>query len=110
MTAGGRTPEELETLLEDALLMRDAEALTPLFEDAGVLVAGRRPQLLRGPREIARAARLLWDQPRGYLAGPRRELLAEPLPCSTLIGVKELASPDLLVEIDAIAVIPDQCL
>jgi hypothetical protein len=72
VTAGGRTPEELETLLEDALLMRDADALTPLFEDAGVLVAGRRPQLLRGPREIARAARLLWDQPRGYLAGPRR--------------------------------------
>ena len=46
MTAGGRTPEELETLLEDALLMRDAEALTPLFEDASVLVAGQRPQLL----------------------------------------------------------------
>ena len=72
MTAGGRTPEELETLLEDALLMRDAEALTPLFEDASVLVAGQRPQLLRGPGEIARAARLLWAHPRGYLAGPRR--------------------------------------
>jgi hypothetical protein len=37
VTAGGRTPEELETLLEDALLMRDAAALTPLFEDASVL-------------------------------------------------------------------------
>ena len=59
MTAGGRTPEELETLLEDALLMRDAEALTPLFEDASVLVADQWQQLLRGPGEIVRAAPLL---------------------------------------------------
>jgi 2-iminobutanoate/2-iminopropanoate deaminase len=42
---------------------------------------------------------------RNDLSAMRRELLVEPLPCSTLIGVKELASPDLLVEIDAIAVI-----
>jgi enamine deaminase RidA (YjgF/YER057c/UK114 family) len=35
----------------------------------------------------------------------RREVFAEPLPCSTLIGVNALAEPDLLVEIDAIAVI-----
>jgi hypothetical protein len=34
MTAGGQTPEELETLLEDALLMHDAAALAQLFEDA----------------------------------------------------------------------------
>jgi hypothetical protein len=43
MTVGGQTPKELETLLEDALLMRDAAALAPLFEDASVLVVGHRP-------------------------------------------------------------------
>ena len=71
MTAGGQTPEELETLLEDALLMHDAAALAQLFEDAGVLVTSHG-QPIRGPRQIARAARLLWQQQRGYLAGPRR--------------------------------------
>jgi enamine deaminase RidA (YjgF/YER057c/UK114 family) len=35
----------------------------------------------------------------------RREVFAEPLPCSTLIGVNALVSPDLLVEIDAIAIL-----
>jgi hypothetical protein len=49
VTAGGQTPEELETLLEGALLMRDAAALAPLFEDASVLVAGHGPQQLSGP-------------------------------------------------------------
>jgi hypothetical protein len=72
MTAGGQTPEELETLLEDALPMRDAAALAQLFEDASVLVPGYRPQQIRGPVQIARAARLLWQQQRGYLADPRR--------------------------------------
>ena len=43
MTVGGQTPKELETLLEDALFMRDAAALGPLFEDASVLVVGHRP-------------------------------------------------------------------
>jgi hypothetical protein len=71
MTAGGQTPEELETLLEDALLMRDTTALAQLFEDASVLVAGHERQQIRGPREIVRAACLLWQHPRGYLAGPR---------------------------------------
>ena len=71
MTAGGQTPEELETLLEDALLMHDAAALAQLFEDAGVLVTSHG-QPIRGPGQIDRAARLLWQQQRGYPAGPRR--------------------------------------
>ena len=32
------SPEELETLLEDALLLYDARAVAALFEDRGVLV------------------------------------------------------------------------
>jgi ketosteroid isomerase-like protein len=71
MTAGGQTPEELETLLEDALLMHDAAALAQLFEDASVLVPGHGQQI-RGPAQIAGAAGLLWQQQCGYLADPRR--------------------------------------
>jgi ketosteroid isomerase-like protein len=76
MTAGGQTPEELETLLEDALLMRDAAALAQLFEDASVLVAGHGPRQIRGPGEIAEAAGELWQHQPGYLACPRRVLQA----------------------------------
>jgi 2-iminobutanoate/2-iminopropanoate deaminase len=42
---------------------------------------------------------------RAELSAARREFFAEPCPCSTLLGVSALASPDLLVEIDAIAVV-----
>jgi enamine deaminase RidA (YjgF/YER057c/UK114 family) len=39
------------------------------------------------------------------VSAARREVFAEPLPCSTLVGVNALISPDVLVEVDAIAVI-----
>lgn len=39
------------------------------------------------------------------VSAARREVFAEPMPCSTLIGVNELVAPDLLVEVDAVAVI-----
>jgi enamine deaminase RidA (YjgF/YER057c/UK114 family) len=42
---------------------------------------------------------------RAEVSAARREVFTDPLPCSTLIGVNELVAPDLLVEIDAIAVI-----
>jgi hypothetical protein len=45
------SPEELETLLEDALLLHDDEAVAALFEDRGVLVAG--PGYVRGRRHAA---------------------------------------------------------
>ncbi|MGC1780016.1 MAG: RidA family protein [Xanthobacteraceae bacterium] len=42
---------------------------------------------------------------RAEVSAARREVFDEPFPCSTLVGVSALAQPDLLVEIDAIAVI-----
>jgi 2-iminobutanoate/2-iminopropanoate deaminase len=42
---------------------------------------------------------------RAELSAARREFFAEPFPCSTLVGVSALAGSDLLVEIDALAVI-----
>jgi 2-iminobutanoate/2-iminopropanoate deaminase len=42
---------------------------------------------------------------RAEVSQVRRELFAEPMPCSTMVGVNTLVTPDLLVEIDAIAIL-----
>lgn len=74
MPGGARTPEELETLLEDAFLLRDNVALVQLFEPTAVLIAGGGLDDARGHREIARITAQLWDSGRIYLADPRRVL------------------------------------
>lgn len=74
MTPGARTPEELETLLEDAFVVRDGDALARLFEDGAVLVAGGGPREARGTEEISRLATAMWERDRVYLADPRRVL------------------------------------
>ncbi len=56
MVTGGRTPEELETLFEDALLLRDREAAAQLFETRGLLVVGGGLPEARGWEAIARIA------------------------------------------------------
>src|SRR5687768_12609337 len=76
MRPGARTPEELETLLEDAFVIRDAEALAELFEDGAVLVAGHGSREARGGDEIARLASDQWERNRTYLADPPRVLQA----------------------------------
>ena len=76
MEAGARTPEELETLLEDAFVLHDHQALAQLFHPGAILVAGGRLPEARGRRQIARVAARLWDLDRSYLADPRRVLQA----------------------------------
>ncbi len=76
MRPGASTPEELETLFEDAFVVRDSGALAGLFEDGAVLVAGGGPEQARGGEEIARFATALWERDRTYLADPRRVLQA----------------------------------
>ncbi len=75
MTGGARTPEELETLLEDACVIRDRGALTELFEDGAVLVAGDTLHA-RGVDEIAQVATAIWDEGRTYVAELRQVLQA----------------------------------
>jgi hypothetical protein len=75
MKRGARTPEELETLLEDAFVVRDGEALIELFEDGAVLV-GSGAEKARGDEEIARLASALWDRDHTYVADPWRILQA----------------------------------
>jgi hypothetical protein len=74
MPAGARTPEELETLLEDAFVLRDPQALAQLFEPCATLVVGGGLPEARGRRQIARVAAQLCDAERSYLADPRRIL------------------------------------
>ena len=76
MRARARTPEELETLFEDAFVVRDDKALAPLFEDDAELVTGDGPREARGGEEIAQVATAMWEGDRTYVANPRRILQA----------------------------------
>lgn len=71
MITGGQTPEELETLMEDAFVLRDGQALAALFEDRGVLLADACTEML-GREAIALAAEQVWGMVDRYIAGPRR--------------------------------------
>ena len=74
MLGGARTPEELETLLEDAFLLRDDRALAELFEVGAVLVIDGGVQEARGGVEITRLAAEMWRRDCTYLADPARIL------------------------------------
>jgi len=76
MTPGARTPEELETLLEDAFLTHDPQALCDIFEQGGVLVAGVPPREAHGPEAIWRLARAILESGLSYLAEPLRVVQA----------------------------------
>lgn len=73
---GARTPEELETLLEDACIVQDVDAVLRLFERDAVLLALGRTREARGEVEIARAASAMWARERRLLAAPRPLLQA----------------------------------
>jgi ketosteroid isomerase-like protein len=75
MTAGARTPEELDMLLEDAFVQRDRAVLDGVFDDAAVLMdAAGTPA--RGSDAIGRALAELWGRDRTYIAGARQVLQA----------------------------------
>ena len=76
MRQGARTPEELETLFEDAFVTRDAEALCAMFAEGAVLAVGEGPEAARGIEEIGRLATALWAGDRTYVAEPRRVVQA----------------------------------
>lgn len=73
MRPGARTPEELETLFEDAFVLRDRAAMTVLFEDGAVLAVDAGSAEARGD-DIVRSVAALWDSDLTFLADPRRVL------------------------------------
>jgi hypothetical protein len=70
MTAA--SPEELEVLLEDALLLHDAAAVAALFEDRGILVTGPGSVTARAQAADALAAC-------GFIASPRSVALLDDI-------------------------------
>lgn len=74
--AGARTPEELETLLEDAFVLRDQEALTQLLEPGAVL-HGPGSLQARGREQVIRFLMEMWNQQRTYVADPQSVLQAQ---------------------------------
>lgn len=78
MSAGARTPEELETLFEDAFVTRDAGALAAMFCDGAVLAlrAEAETGTARGHAEIGRLAVELMAADRTYVAAPLRVVQA----------------------------------
>ena len=77
MNVGGRTPEELDTLVEDALVVRDRARLRSLFCDGAVFASG--PRESRGDEAIGRAAVELGAGGRTYVAGDGRVLRSRGL-------------------------------
>jgi ketosteroid isomerase-like protein len=71
-----RTPEELESMLEDAFVLHDRETLADLFDPGAVL----HPAGWRGPAhgrdEISRLVAELWNHQHGYVADPLTVLQA----------------------------------
>ncbi len=74
MKRGAQTPEELETLFEDAFVVRDRGALAELFAEGGVL--GAASGEARGSKQIGRLAAAMWDRDLAYLADTRRVVQA----------------------------------
>jgi hypothetical protein len=71
MQAGADTPEELETLFEDTLVLGDGQALAALFEAGAVLLAeGQAP--VHGSTAIAQTALAQWSGEQTYVADPQR--------------------------------------
>jgi hypothetical protein len=83
---GAASPEELETLLEDAFLLHDQQALPGLFAGHAVLSSADGRPDAHGRSDIARRIGAIWDQGGGYLshaprvvqAGPTALILAGP--------------------------------
>jgi steroid delta-isomerase-like uncharacterized protein len=74
MRDGARTPEELETMLEDAYLLHDREALPQLFADGAVLAPGIEGSEARGMEGVARTIRARWARGDTYVANVDRVL------------------------------------
>jgi hypothetical protein len=68
MDIGASSPEELETLLEDSFVQRDATAVAGLFEEDGLLVCDLGDEPSAGRAAVLRTASVLCGQNRAYVA------------------------------------------
>lgn len=77
-TVTAHTPEDLEALLEDTLLMGDHDCLTALF-DLGALLVTADSIAVRGSETIACHAAAFWKGDHAYVADPLRICQARDL-------------------------------
>lgn len=84
MADGAATPEELESLLEDALILGDRTALQWLYEPGSVVLFGSGQAGAGGVEDIAAAMLQLADDTGAYLAQPRRIIQSRDL--ALLVG------------------------
>ena len=89
--AGATTPEELETLFEDAIVLGDGDDLCGLFADGGVLAPPWGSPEVRGRDALARAAAELLARGETYLGGARRVLQARDTALITTAGAIHVA-------------------
>jgi ketosteroid isomerase-like protein len=82
------TPEEIEALLEDAFILRDATAAAELFEESALLVDGAVTEA-RGRPAIDQAIARVWDEG-VYVADSSRVFQAGDLALSLGQGVSVL--------------------
>jgi ketosteroid isomerase-like protein len=73
VSAGARTPEELDVLLEDAFVLRDRAACHSLFADGAVLADSTGLQA-RGRDAIGDVLAARWGRQSTYLALPGQVL------------------------------------
>jgi NAD(P)H-hydrate repair Nnr-like enzyme with NAD(P)H-hydrate dehydratase domain len=71
MQTEASTPEELEMLFEDTLVLRDNQALAALFETGAVLVVGGQAPVYGGAA-IAQMALQHWNAEQSYIAAPQQ--------------------------------------
>ena len=74
MGQGANTPEELDALMEDAVVLRSGGSVAALFEEGGLLAVGTGAHPAWGERQIARAAAAIWEGATTYVSEPRRVL------------------------------------
>jgi hypothetical protein len=74
---GAISPEELETALEDAFVLRDTGTLSGLFVEGAVVTVGE--QSARGVDEVTRLVASMWDEGQCHVAGTARVLQAGDL-------------------------------
>ena len=79
MRNGARTPEDLETLLEDALVLENRDDIEQLLEEGALMAVGAGRREIRGPKEISRLAGGIWNRQNTYLADRGRVVQARDL-------------------------------
>lgn len=69
MTAGARTPDELETLFEDALLIGDSRFVADLFEEGALLIT-ETGESAYGRQDVVQLALATSSGTHTYIADP----------------------------------------